>query len=170
MRTAIIILPVLALSLVLGACDAKKTAEDRATEQAAKAMGADKVDVSTNADGSKNVSISKDGTTVQTGADIPLPDGFPKDVPSYPGWKIATAASAPGQGFMLQARSGDKMERIARFYSDRMTGEGWKNSGTTQMPEMHLLSFEKSGRQAAVVLTLDNEHKSETIVQVTASN
>lgn len=163
MRKLIAILPVLALALA--SCDdAQKKAEDVAAEQYAKAMGVD-ADVSTNADGSKNVTVNHGGTTVSTGNNVSVPSDFPRDFPVYPGVRIAAASSMPGQGFLVQGVSKDKMDVIGNFYASRMKAEGWTNAGTVQMPEMHALQFEKAGRSATVTLTKDNEG---TLVQLVA--
>ena len=165
MRKFIILLPVIALALA--SCDdAVKKAEDMAAEKMAESMGVEDVDITTNADGSKNVSVEQGGTKWQSGENVPMPEGFPSDIPSYPGWKIVAAASAGPQGFLVSAKSGDKMDKIARFYSDTLKAKGWKSSAMSQTADAHFLTFEKEARTASVMLTKDS---SDTMVQLTAS-
>lgn len=165
MRKFVILLPV--LTLMLASCDdAVKKAEDVAAEKLAKSMGVENVDITTNADGSKNVAVEQGGSKWQSGQNVSLPEGFPADVPSYPGWKIETAASATGQGYLVSARSGDKMDKIARFYSDALKSKGWTSSATSQMADMHFMAFEKDGRAASVTLSANGK---DTMVQLTAA-
>jgi hypothetical protein len=156
----------LAVATGLTACGDSDTVAEKAIEKYAEQQGVDlDVDVK---DGGQSITwkSEQDGVTAQFGGDVKVPDGFPRDVPVYPGISLQAASATP-DGFLIYGQSGDSAQQVADFYVDRMVADGWtKESEASQENVMRMLTFTKEGRNAAVnVITGDGG----TTVQITAT-
>lgn len=73
----------------------------------------------------KNVTVkTADGSVVVSGDAVKLPDDFPKDVPVYPGAKIASAVSAAqsgASGHMATFQTSDSPEKVTSFYKTKFS-------------------------------------------------
>jgi hypothetical protein len=61
------------------------------------------------------VSDPDSGTTVVSGSAVPLPDGWPKTVPVYPGATVQNALTSPGTKTLMLGTK-DAPARIVDFY------------------------------------------------------
>jgi hypothetical protein len=73
----------------------------------------------------KSVTVrSADGSVYVGGEGVKLPEDFPKDVPVYPGSKLASSVSA-GQsgsaGHMVTLQTSDSSEKVATFYKSKFS-------------------------------------------------
>jgi len=59
-----------------------------------------------------------------------LPDGFPSDIPLYPGAKSERSLGIPGGPTLAAFSSGDDVESVLSFYTDQLSGAGWEVSET----------------------------------------
>ncbi len=144
-KTTKFMLPLLAAA-ALAACG--QDAADTAVEKLAKQQGVD-MDIKRDGDNATVTLGGADGSKVQVGEDLKMPEGFPGDIAVYPGIKISTASSSP-QGFLVHAQTGDSTDKVASFYIDHMASAGWEKESEMSQPEMRLLTFKKEGRQASV--------------------
>lgn len=143
----------LAAGLLAGCGDnATQNTEADQIEDYAAAHGVD-ADVRTDADGRvDSVAINQGGG--QVGSNLDVPDGFPSDIPLYPGLNLYGASAVPGGGFSLAALSDDDVDTISAWYASRMTQGGWTASDAPQgMPGQSGLIFEKGNRRVMVTLT-----------------
>ncbi len=164
MNTAIKFALPLFAAAALAACG--QDAADTAAEKLAKAHG---VDVEIDRDGGEATYTigGKDGNTLQIGEKLSLPDGFPADVPMYPGLKIVAASTTP-EGFLVHAQSSDGLGDVTSFYADKLVAGGWEKEGEFQAENMRTSSFKKEGRTASVnVFAADD---GTVTVQVSALN
>ena len=65
-----------------------------------------------------------------TVTDKGLPDGFPSDIPLYPGAKSERSLGIPGGPTLAAFSSGDDVESVLSFYTDQLSGAGWEVSET----------------------------------------
>jgi hypothetical protein len=54
-----------------------------------------------------------------------IPDGFPSDVPIYPGAVIGSSISTPGLGVFSMFETGDAVEKILAHYRSELAKNGW---------------------------------------------
>jgi hypothetical protein len=73
----------------------------------------------------KSVTVkAADGSVYVGGEGVKLPDDFPKDVPVYPGAKIASSVSAARTdtaGHMVTFQTSDSPEKVAAFYKSKFS-------------------------------------------------
>ncbi len=144
-KTMKFVLPLLAATILAG-CG--KDAADTAVEKLAKQQGVD-VDIKRDGDNATFTMGGADGSKVQVGENLKMPDGFPGDIAVYPGMKISTASSSQ-QGFLVHAQTGDSLDKVASFYTEKMASDGWEKESELTQPEMRVLTYKKEGRHAAV--------------------
>ena len=155
-------LPLLAAALVAGC--GQDTA-DTAAEKIAKAHGVD-MDIDRDGDKATYTMSGPGGSTVQVGENLSMPDGFPKDVAAYPDMKIISATSVP-QGFMVMGETGDGLDKVAGFYTDKMASEGWEKESEMTQPEMRVITYKKEGRNASINVYKGDE---KTTIQLSATS
>jgi hypothetical protein len=136
-----------------------------------------KEDVDIKMDGSGMTVKSKEGETVSTysndgetytmktegggpsmtfGKGAKAPDGFPKDIPIYPGAEIQMSSADPAnKTFAVQALSADGVDKVAEYYKKEMKAQGWnEGDGVVQTGAnaMHMLNFDKAEMSAMVMV------------------
>lgn len=154
----------LAFSAACGG-DANQTADERA-EQMEDYAARHGVDVDVEGDGDDQqiiVNQGVPGTTARAGKNLDLPEDFPDDVPTYPGWSIHSTA-AMGPGTTLGAMVPDDVETVASFYREQLANEGWTEQGGNELPTMRILRFSKGNRVLGVTIA---EGEDESTLQLT---
>ncbi len=163
MNTMKFVLPLLAATMLAG-CG--QDAADTAAEKIAKQQGVD-MDIDRDGETATYTMGGSDGTKVQVGENLKVPEGFPDDVAVYPDLKIVSASTVP-QGFMISGQSADDVDKIAGFYTDKLTSSGWAKDGEfSQEGTMRVLSFKKDNRTASVTVVKGDDG---TTVQLAAMN
>ena len=71
------------------------------------------------------VTTSKDGGTTQVGENVKIPDGFPSEMPIYPGSNISTASKSNGTDFALASSTKDSFEKVVSYYKSELAAKGW---------------------------------------------
>ncbi len=74
-------------------------------------------------------------TTSSFGSGAKLPDGWPSDIPAYPGGKVksaSTSGSDRSQTMSAQQETGDAPDAILKFYADKITAAGYKQSSNSE--------------------------------------
>ena len=59
-----------------------------------------------------------------------VPEGYPSDVPVYPGAAPGSSMAMPGLGVFATFQSGDSLEKILAYYRDELTKGGWSVQDT----------------------------------------
>jgi hypothetical protein len=93
----------------------------------------------------------KDGekATYSSGRSVALPEGFPKDVPLYPGAKV-TMSGKQGEGMMVMLTSGDDVQKIAGFYEAKLKENGWEIETSANIGEGSMFAAKKEKRHLSV--------------------
>jgi uncharacterized lipoprotein len=136
------VLPLLAATFLAGC------GQDAADTAAEKLTG---VDIDRDGDKATYTMEGPDGTKVQVGDNLTVPDGFPDDVSVYPDMKLISSSTIPN-GFMVMGQTGDSVDKVAGFYTDKMTSGGWEKESEMTQPDMRLLTYKKEGRNASVTV------------------
>jgi hypothetical protein len=86
---------------------------------------------------------------------VPLPDGFPKDVPLF---KDALVTMANTMGEMLQVKTTFKapLEEGMKFYEEKMKTEGWEVS-VMKMEGANMVTGKKGQRQCSVMFSTEDK-------------
>jgi hypothetical protein len=87
---------------------------------------------------------------------LALPDGFPKDVPIYPGSTIAVSAAVK-DGMHVALKTADPSTKVAAFYKEKMKTEGWAIEAATNTEESSMLVGKKDKRTLAVMTGRDSD-------------
>ncbi len=97
---------------------------------------------------------------VAGGEDARIPDTFPKDVPLYPGMKLLLVQSMPEQqGYIIQARSDDSMDKVAAYIKKEVAAQEWKETLAMSQagdPPMQMLGYSKNNRVLHFVLNSED--------------
>ncbi len=126
------------------------------------ACGREKVTVESEK-GDIEVEILKDGTSRGRAKDgtsfavVPegeksLPEGFPEDVPAFPGAKVVMNSMSPDHGLMVMFKSSDAPQQIADFYKKRLHEEGWDLEQEAKVAGQHMLLAKKETRELNVLV------------------
>lgn len=54
-----------------------------------------------------------------------LPADFPPDLPIYPGATVSKATEVPGENLKAGWTTPDEPKKVASYYTDAFTGQGW---------------------------------------------
>jgi hypothetical protein len=89
-------------------------------------------------------------------AGVSLPDGFPKDVPVYPGATVA--ASVTAQDMMnVSLQTTDSLSQVKTFYQQKLKQNGWEIQSTMSMPQGVMLHATKDQRTQTVTIARDED-------------
>jgi hypothetical protein len=105
----------------------------------------------------KNVTIRTAASPVAAGAVPGLPSGFPKDVPIYPGARVAVALDAVGQtaGHVATLETADWPEDVAKFYREKLPG--WKTAMDMKTEDAHTLILRSPDARRSLTLSATRE-------------
>jgi hypothetical protein len=108
--------------------------------------------------GEVNITVKgEDGAEVKISGDdsgVSLPDGFPSDVPVYPGATVALSSKTPeGVHVLLQTKDG--VQDVRRFYQEKLKAAGWKIATTVNVPGGIMLQANK-GKRVQNVTTMND--------------
>jgi len=142
----------LALVMVVGAgCGASKTVVD---EQGNRTTMTDKAGgVEVTFEGKKGEKVRIAGGE----GGVALPDGFPKDVPVYPG-STPTVTSTTAEVTNVVLKTADPAAKASAFYKEKLAAAGWTTESTLNLPSGSVVSCSKGGRALNLaVVGGDNE-------------
>lgn len=131
----------------------EKVAE-KAAEKAVEAQTGGKVDIDSN-NGSMKIKDEKTGAVVEWGTQAKLPDGWPSDVPIYPGAAIRGSLSVK-DGMSVNLETTDSVDKVSSFYEAKFSG--FKKELAMASGETKVTSYSKEKRQ--VTLTIGETDKS----------
>ena len=65
---------------------------------------------------------------------LALPEGFPKDVPIYPGSTVSVSAAVQ-DGMHVSLKTADASTKVAAFYKEKLKADGWQIESTMNTEE-----------------------------------
>ena len=96
--------------------------------------------------GDKNVTFKNDQGEFSFEEGGKLPDGYPSDLPIYPGAKLTSSWSTTGdnsKGMSLIWGTNDSISQVADYYKKALEANGWKITASFSQQETSTYSFEK---------------------------
>jgi hypothetical protein len=138
----------------------QKVAE-KATEIAVDRVTGGKVDLNSK-DGSVTFKDNETGNTVAWGADVKLPDDFPKELPVYPDAKIVAAAvdrSDAGNASTYVLSVSDAPKVAVAWYETELKKAGWTVKTTLTTEGFESRVFAKGEAQINVMSVPGDEGK-----------
>ena len=96
-----------------------------------------------------------------------LPAGFPKDIPMYPGARVALALDAVGEtaGHVVTIESSDWPDDVAKFYREKLSA--WKTGMDMKTEDAHTLILRSpDGKRSLTLLSRREALKTVTTLTV----
>ena len=117
----------------------------------------------------KSITVTTtDGSVYVGGEGVRVPEDFPKDVPLYPGSKLASAVSAAqsgSSGHMVTLQTSDPPEKVSSFYKSKFSAWRVKMEMSSGGGKVLLLQSPDEKRSITVVA---NASGGQTTVTLTA--
>lgn len=144
---------------------------ERAVERALRAEGKDAtVDIDAEGERFSMTVRGDDGEeySFDVGHGGALPEGFPEDVPTYPGMEIVSSQRMPAQQmFMVQAKTSDGAGPVSAALKRDAEAQGWTEVMAMNMgPEHQMLTYEKDGRVLSINVMSDG---GDTVLSITTA-
>jgi len=108
----------------------------------------------------------KDGEKVRIAGGeggVALPDGFPKDVPLYPG-ATPTVTNSNAEVTTVMLTTADAAAKVSAFYKEKLAAAGWTTKNTLDMPTGSMIVCSKGDRTLSVTLVSDDN---QTMINLT---
>jgi len=97
------------------------------------------------------------GSSQTPGATAGVPEGYPKDLPIYPGATVTRMQTGSTQHLIeLMLASPDSAAKIVEFYKQRLASNGWKITNTMTSEQVSALTAVKDKRQAILQVLYRN--------------
>jgi len=117
----------------------------------------------------KNVTIRTADATVSTGGgSVALPPNFPKEIPMFPGARLAAAVEAGGDagGGVVTIESSAWPDDIAKFYREKLPG--WKTAMDMKTEDAHTLILRRPDGKLSLTIAATREALN-TVASLTVS-
>lgn len=121
-------------------------------------------------DASDNVSVDNNGTvtlksddgTVKTnvGENAKLADGFPSDVPIFEPSTLLASSKTSDSEYSAVAKTAKSVADVTSYYKTQMAAQGWTSQYDSTANDSSLMTFDKDGRTASVVVSNSPEETS----------
>jgi hypothetical protein len=89
------------------------------------------------------------------GGELALPDGFPADVPQYPGASL-TWANSDESGFLISGRTADEPDAVTEYFRREFESQGWLAEASRQPVASTVLAV-KGTREATVIISSEGD-------------
>lgn len=120
----------------------------------------------------KSVEIKgKDGNSVAIGENAKLPDGFPADVPLYPGAKIVMA-NKTNDTYTVTLTSTDAQSKVKDYYDSELSKNGWQNKNQNTSfgdGSGQAANLVKANREMIFILSAPNSTQNVTGISIAVS-
>jgi hypothetical protein len=90
------------------------------------------------------------GLAATIGDGAAVPEGFPNDVPLYPGARPTATMSAEGEGTLVTFDIDDGPEKVYDFYQQQLADTGWEIASSASMGGQWMISALKGERAAHI--------------------
>ncbi len=118
------------------------------------------------AEGGSATIASEDGSIkMTTGSALKLPEGYPKDAPSYAGMQIDTSA-LQGDMFMVHGSTSDKPDKVLATLRNSAKTGGWSEETFLEQAGMKMFTGKKGERTLSVMI---NENDGQTLLTLSVS-
>jgi hypothetical protein len=97
---------------------------------------------------------------------LALPEGFPKDVPVYPGSTV-TMGITTKEGIQVALKTADPANKVATFYNEKLKGNGWSIETTMNTGDGSMVTAKKDKRTVVAVMSRDSDA---TTISLTVQN
>lgn len=114
----------------------------------------------------KSLGSKTEFTTGETSVD--LPEGFPKDIPLYPGATVKVASESAGMT-MASLQTSDSSKQVWDYYKKEFGDEKWKVVSTINTPDGGQISVEKDKQVCNVIIAADKKSGGATATFMVAS-
>ena len=141
-----------------------RSAADQMAESAAERATGGKVNIASDK-GTVEYSDQK-GNAVAMGENATLPNGFPTDIPRYPGSTLVAASTTDDQHAGLSVRTTDDSAKVMTWLEDELKKNGWTLKTTMGGTEFQARTFEKGTNKLTVTTLPDGEGKGGTLVTI----
>lgn len=84
-----------------------------------------------------------------------VPDGFPSDVPEYPGANVLQGRAAGDSSLSMRFETGDSADQVVKFYNDALVEEKWSTEVRQAVGGTAIFADKGSRRLAISVATGD---------------
>lgn len=143
----------LALLLLAAGCNKliEKAAEG-ATEKAIESASGGKVDVDLS-EGGMTMSDEDGSMQITSGDNARLPDGWPAQLPLYPGATLLSGAQSDDNGntsMSVYFSTPDGSADVAKFYEDKALAAGYTRETSHEQDGMFIRNYAKGGQRLAV--------------------
>lgn len=81
-----------------------------------------------------------------------LPENFPKDVPVFPESSPTASLVSGDDDMVVSFKTDAKPKEVTRFYRKALGRNGWKEAASAEEGLQSVLSMEKDGRTATILL------------------
>lgn len=116
--------------------------------------------------GSVNIK-NEDGSTMQVGGKVSLPEGFPSDVYVLDGELISAMKNVVGMGYQVSLKTNKQISEIQSVYEGKMKENGWQMQQTLNMGGILMLSGKKDARNMTVSVSAGGEEIEGNVVTLT---
>ncbi len=102
----------------------------------------------------ENVTIESVGGKVEltTGSmSVEIPDGFPDDMPLYPGATVKVASESAGM-ILVSLETADSSKQVWDYYKKELGDKGWQILSTLNAPEGGQISVKKDSQVCTVTI------------------
>jgi hypothetical protein len=109
--------------------------------------------------------VGKEGEKFQIAGgegSVALPEGFPKDVPIYPGAKVQTSMKSK-DAMTATLHTPDDAAKVSGYYKEQMKANGWEIETTMDMPQGTMLAGKKGEEGLQVMVMSDNKATTVTL-------
>lgn len=142
------------------------------TEKAIEGASGGKVAVDLKGDDGVVMRDNKTGDVVAFGADIKIPDDFPKAVPRYDGAKATSMSiDGAGKGATISLMTSDSIATAVEWYGARMKADGWTESQSFTAGTVETRTYEKGNNSLTLSISksTDGDNKDQTVIYIAYS-
>jgi hypothetical protein len=140
--------------------------EEAMTEKSIESSSVEKVDVDVSGE-TVRIKSKEGNVTISGGANISLPDLFPKDIPIYEGAKVLhSMESIEEKAVSVSLTTKDDQATVVEYYKSTMKSQNWEEKGLMELPTKKILMYAKGKRNANLVIAT-GEGQTQIIITTT---
>jgi hypothetical protein len=166
MRILIYLALVLLLAFTFGCKKAAQTASETIAEKAIEQGSGGKVDVDLKNGGATITDKETGNTTTVDAKGGKMPEGWPKNIPQYPGSKVTQSSATDtekGKSFSIILETQDAVDKVNEYYAKELKGAGFKKS--TEMTRDDGVTVFYQSEKEVLTMTIFTD-KSKTILSI----
>ena len=172
MRILIYLALVIVLAFAFGCKKATESASESLAEKMVEQSSGGKVDLDLK-DGGATITDKETGNTTTLDAKGgKMPEGWPKNIPQYPGSKVTQSSATDtekGKAFSLILDTPDPMEKVNEYYAKELKGAGFKKS-TEMTREDGITAFYESAKDVLTITIFKEKDKTLISISLTPSS